>query len=245
MRFVGILTSGTGAILTNSVRSIGNKEIYSADLRDFKNLIEDFQHISLEQVMAYTSWFMSNESQLMALRAPMAMTMQYLDVNALGKSGLVTCFKQECHTVFCLVWHTIKNHLTTTSYHALLVCKRDFAYECTETGGIISEGYTLLQMIYTVMKPNLVIDVKDLQLMMEKMTFLTADNNFHTLSTSLEELQQEINAEKGEEFCKDDKLLTEIFCAAETTTNELFAIKVSLAKTAWVTRKMTNKNVSL
>jgi hypothetical protein len=66
-------------------------------------------------------------------------------------------------------------------------------------------------MIYTVVKPNLVMDVKDLQLKIEKMTLLTTDNNFHTLATSLKELQQEINAEKEEEFCKDKKLLTELF----------------------------------
>ena len=131
------------------------------------------------------------------------MTMQYLDLNAPGNSGFVACFKQECHTVSCLVWHTIKNHLTTTSYRALLVCKRDFAYEYDETGDIIYTGYTLLQMIYTVVKPNLIVDVKDLQLKMEKMTLLTADNNFNTPATSLEELQQKINAEKGEEFCKE------------------------------------------
>ncbi len=97
-------------------------------------------------------------------------------------------------------------------------------------------------MVYTVVKPNLVMDIKDLQLKMERMTLLTTDNNFHTLATSLEELQQEINAEKGEEFCKDNKLLTELFCAAEATTNKLFAINVSLAKSAWIMGRMTNKN---
>jgi hypothetical protein len=71
---------------------------------------------------------------------------------------------------------------------------------------------------------------------------LAADNNIHTLATSLKELQQEINAEKGEEFCKDDKFLTELFCAAEATINKLFAINVSLAKSAWITRRVTNKN---
>jgi hypothetical protein len=40
-------------------------------------------------------------------------------------------------------------------------------------------------MVYTVVKPNLVVDIKDLHLKMEKMTLLTADNNFHTLATSL------------------------------------------------------------
>jgi hypothetical protein len=66
-------------------------------------------------------------------------------------------------------------------------------------------------MVYTVVKPILVVDIKDLQLKMERMILLTADNNFHTLATSLKELQQEIIAEKGVQVCKDDKLLTEFF----------------------------------
>jgi hypothetical protein len=97
-------------------------------------------------------------------------------------------------------------------------------------------------MIYMVVKPNVVIDVKDLQLKMEKMTIITADNNFHTLSTKLEELQQEINAEKGDDFLKDDKLLTELFRAAKATTNEAFAVEVCTAKNAWITGKQTDKN---
>ncbi len=53
------------------------------------NLIEDFQHITLKQVMVYASWFMGNETQLMQLCAPAAMKMKYLDVNASGNLGLV------------------------------------------------------------------------------------------------------------------------------------------------------------
>jgi hypothetical protein len=139
-----------------------------ADLVDFKNIIEDFQHITLEQMMAFASWFMGDKRQLMTLHHPTDMTMKYLDVNAAGNLDLVACFKQECHTVSCLVWHTTKNHITTISYCALLVCKKDFAYECIETGNVIYEAFTLLRMIYTVVKPNLVVDVKDLQLKIEK-----------------------------------------------------------------------------
>ncbi len=123
-----------------------------------------------------------------------------------------------------------------------LVHKKDFAYECEETGDIVYDGYTLLRMIYMVVKPNVVIDVKDLQLKMEKMTIISADNTFHTLSTTLEELQQEINAEKGDDFCKDDKLLTELFHAAEATTNEAFALDIHKANNAWITGKQTVKN---
>jgi hypothetical protein len=170
------------------------------------------------------------------------MKMKYIDVNAPGNSGLVACFKQEGCTVSCLVWHTIKNHLTTTSYKALLVCKEEFAYKCDKTGDITYKGFTLLRIIYIVVEPNVVVDIKDLQNKMEKMTLITWDNNFHSLATSLEELQQEINAKKGKEFLKDDKLLTKLFHAAKTTTNKLFAINVSLAKTAWITGKQMDKN---
>jgi len=77
---------------------------------------------------------------------------------------------------------------------------------------------------------------------MEKMTIISADNNFHTLSTKLEELKQKINVEKGDDFCMDDKLLTELFRAAKATTNEAFALDICTAKNAWITGKQTDKN---
>jgi hypothetical protein len=75
------------------------------------------------------------------------------------------------------------------------------------------------------------------------MTIITCDNKFHTLSIKLEELQQEINAKKCSDFCKDDKLLTKLFRAAEAMTNKDFAINIHHAKTAWIMRKLKDKNV--
>ncbi len=162
--------------------------------------------------------FMGDEPQPVAVHPPMDMKMKFLKVNVPGNAGLIACFKQECWTVSCLLWHTIKNHLTSTSYCTLLVCKKEFAYKCTEMGDVTYEGFTLLWMVYAVVKPNIIVDIKDLQTKMEKMTLQTANNNFHTLATSLKVLQQGINAEKGKLFYKDDKLLTELFRAAKTTT---------------------------
>ncbi len=98
-------------------------------------------------------------------------------------------------------------------------------------------------MIFVVVKPNVIVDVKDLQTKMEQLTILTCDNNFHTLSTTIKELQQEINAKKGNDFCKDDKLLTELFRATEATTNGAFAMDIRLVKSGWITGKITDKNV--
>jgi hypothetical protein len=46
---------GTGTVNATLARSPGNKDIYLADLDNFKNHIEDFQHITLKQVMAFAS----------------------------------------------------------------------------------------------------------------------------------------------------------------------------------------------
>ncbi len=69
--------------------------------------------------------------------------------------------------------------------------------------------------------------------------------NFHTCSTKLEELQQEINAKNGNDFCKDDKLLTELFLVVEATTNKDFAINICLAKTACQDKNMIINNLKV
>jgi hypothetical protein len=113
MRFMHIPTARTGAISPTPKHSPGGKDICHADLSNFKNLSEDFNHITLEQVMAFASWFMGDYGQLLIVCPLINMKMKYIDVNAPGNPGLVACLKQEYCTVSCLVWHTIKNHLTT------------------------------------------------------------------------------------------------------------------------------------
>ena len=76
-----------------------------------------------------------------------------------------------------------------------MVRKKDFLYVCEETGTPTCEGFTLLRMVYQVVKPNVIVDVNEIQRKMEKITLLSCGNDFHVLSTKLEELQQEINAE--------------------------------------------------
>jgi hypothetical protein len=48
-----ISTSGTGMVNATPACSPGNKDIYLADIANFKNLTEDFQHITLKQVMDF------------------------------------------------------------------------------------------------------------------------------------------------------------------------------------------------
>ncbi len=87
-------TAGTGAISPTPKCSPGGKDIFHADPPNFKNLIEDFNHITLEQATAFDSWFMGDYGQSLAVHPSTDMKMKYIDVNAPGNSGLVACFKQ-------------------------------------------------------------------------------------------------------------------------------------------------------
>ena len=243
-RFLRIPVEGDGTIDANPKMSpSGKTAVMNVAFTEHKHLLEEYQHITLDQVMAFVAWFMGDANQKRQKHAnEKDMLMQPIDPNAAGNAGTTDLFKQSCRIVSQIIWHTIKNHITPTSYRSFLVHKKQFMYTCAETGEVYFEGFTLLKMVLSVVKPDIVIDVKDLENKMKSITILKADNNFRTLCTFLEELQQEINAQKGEDYLKDDTLLTELFRAAEATKNEKFAGIVDNHKTQWITGKITDKN---
>ena len=55
-----------------------------------------------------------------------------------------------------------------------------------------------------MVKPDVIINVKDLDQKIMTIVILKVDNNFSTLVTKMEELQQEINVLKRDEYFKDD-----------------------------------------
>ena len=98
--------------------------------------------------MAFVAWFMGDDSQTRQKHADLKdMKMQPIDPNGAGNAGLTDLYKQSCRIVSQVIWHTIKNHISTTSYRSFLVHKKQFTYTCAETGEVYFEGFTLLKMI--------------------------------------------------------------------------------------------------
>ncbi len=169
--------------------------LMNVDFTDHKHLLKEYRHISPDQVMVFVAWFMGDASQKRNKHADLNdHLMQPIDPNDSDNAGAMDLFKQSCQIVSQIIWHTIKNHISLTLYRSFLVHKKQFMYECAETGEVYFEGFTLLKMILSVVKPDIVIDVKDLETKMKSITILKMDNNFCTLCTFLEELQQDINA---------------------------------------------------
>ena len=237
---------GTGAINATPTVLSGGRKVHNVDFLDFKDLLEDYQHITLDQVKAFVSWFMGENSQALEKRDGSkkdSMKMYPVDPNLPGNAGLVNRFKIQCRIVSGIILHLIKNHFTSVSYKSFFVHKKQFSFTCSETDEVSFEGFILLKMILNVVKPDVVIDVKELEQKIRKMTIMTVGNDFRALATQMEELQQEINAQKGVDHFRDDHFLTEFFRACEASKNEKFEAIVSIAKTNWITGKENDKNV--
>ena len=245
-RYLRIPVDGTGAINATPTVLSGGRKVHNVDFLDFKDLLEDYQHITLDQVKAFVSWFMGENSQALVKRDESkkdSMKMYPVDPNLPGNAGLVNRFKIQCHIVSGIILHLIKNHFTSVSYKSFFVHKKQFSFTCSETDKVSFEGFILLKMILNVVKPDVVIDVKELEQKIRKMTIMTVGNDFRALATQMEELQQEINAQKGVDHFRDDHFLTEFFRACKASKNEKFEAIVSIAKTNWITGKENDKNV--
>ena len=106
MPFMRIPLIGDGVAGTLPNKTPSGRNRYKVALSMFKNLVEDFNHLSLKDAMAFASWFMGDLTTPRSVRPHNDMTMKYLDVkdvNATGNNSLVACLKQECRTVSCLV----------------------------------------------------------------------------------------------------------------------------------------------
>jgi hypothetical protein len=87
MCYMRIPTKGRGSTRPGSTP--GGHLIFSMDLSNFKNLIKEFNHLSLDQVTAFASWFMGDLNEPLKTCLPTKMQMKYLDINVPGNDGLL------------------------------------------------------------------------------------------------------------------------------------------------------------
>ena len=64
--------------------------MYNVDLADFTNLLEDYHHLTDDQVMDFSGWIYDDESQ--KLKKSINMVVKAINLNAEGNQGMVNCF---------------------------------------------------------------------------------------------------------------------------------------------------------
>jgi hypothetical protein len=128
MRFMRIPIIGDGITGTTPNRTPSGRETYNVNLSVFKNLIEDFNHLTLDDVMAFASWFKGDLTTPQSVRLPTNMTMKYLNLNASGNDGLVALQAGvSCGFLFGMAYHQesfLRDVLQGSSYSQEGFCLR-------------------------------------------------------------------------------------------------------------------------
>ena len=225
-------TSGDGSIAAVP-RSVAGVDYWSADLTDCKNILIDLHSVNLDDVRAFSGWFMGGESQGRARSTDMII--KAIDPNKAGNLGLVNRRKIRLRRLSIAVHFIIKNHIKRSSYNSFQPDKEKFEYTEEVSGRKIVCGLILLKLLLLVMKPQLVIDHREKEVELEALTLAGCSNNVRDLLTSMQDKRDEINTLRKDGVTYDQqRFLTLIFDKLGATKCVDFAQEVKREKNAWI-----------
>ena len=117
----------------------------------------------------------------MALDAPFGAavdrTIVRRDCTPTDSIGLVCQYKVQLRIIDQLVFHFLKNHITTTSYKSFLAHKHDFSFKDEKTGNVVYSGLILLCKMLEVSKPETIVEVSHLEKQLDEITLWPEHEN--------------------------------------------------------------------
>ena len=148
---LNIPTSGSGRPSRHPCQILSHK-LFNANLQGQENLLEKYQSISDEQVIAFSRWIHGTVfERLDSKRNPIV---KLLFPHKNRNLQLLIKFKIKLRKLSNIIHMTIKNHISHSSYKALLVDKEKFLYKDGITNQNVFCGLILLKLIIGIIKPE-------------------------------------------------------------------------------------------
>ena len=110
------------------------------------------------------------------------MKIEPLDPNTIGDLGLVNRQKIQLRQHIVIFHHLFKNAVSRSSYTSFFPEKKIYTYMDVVTGRDIVGGLTLLNLMYAVIKAQLAVDRRKMDMCMEALTSPTATTTFAPFS---------------------------------------------------------------
>jgi hypothetical protein len=155
--------------------------------------------------------------------------------------GLVYCYKVQLCIIDQLILHVLKNHLTTSSYKSFLAHQQKFLFIDKKTGNQINSGLILMRTMIDVCKPVTIVEVCHLKKELNTITLWpTHENNGHLLTTHMMTVLQEIYAKTGKHSYTDQRFITNLFRALESSPTEKFLSFIDQLKSQWIMEKISD-----
>ena len=109
-----------------------------------------------------------------------------------------------------VVQTTLKNHVTLQSYKYFLTEKNSFCYTDEVKNISVFCGIIILNIAIGVMKPQLIVNVQDLEKRLEKLSLQTCGNDVREFTTKMSDLREQIFTQRGDKnsYYRNRKLET-------------------------------------
>ena len=112
---MNVPTSGTGKV-ENNPRLILGKDQWNAELGTYINVLTSYHQLTLDQVRAFSGWFMGDESS--KLETSSTMKVEPIYPNIQGNIGLVNRYKIRLRQLSGALHFILKNHISRKSYNS-------------------------------------------------------------------------------------------------------------------------------
>ena len=229
---MNVPTSGSGAY-DASPRSIAGTDFWNADLSDHKSLLVDLHTLTIDQVKAFSGWFMGGQDA--ALVASTDMIIHEVNPNEPGNAGLVNAHKIRLRRLSGVLHFILKNHITRSSYNTFKADEAEFLYTHEATRRQHTCGLILLKLAMNVMKPQLVINHREVEKEFENLTLADSGYDLRHYITTAQEKVNQIDTLRPDGVKYDrQRMLTKVFEQVQTAGCKDFLATVKMDRSNWI-----------
>jgi hypothetical protein len=207
----------------NTSNQLGNSDIaMKVNIKNCVNLLTQWTKEPTAKCQHFAQWY--NGADRMRLDAtfesnPTLCKVITLDCNDNTNKGLVCPYKVQLRIINQLILHVLKHHLTTSFYKSFLAHQHN-----KKTGNQVNSGLILMCKMLNVCKPETIVEARHLEKELNTIALWpTHENNFRILTTHMMTVLQEIYAKTGKHLYTDQRFITNLFHALESSPSEKFS----------------------
>ena len=229
---------GDGSFNQDKDKLANGEETMKVSITTKVNLLTQWTKVSTARCQQFAQWYNGADAVLLTddfEADPALRKVAQLNVNEDNNKGLVRRYKIQLRILDQLILHVLRNHLTTSTYKSFLAHKHDFSFLDEVTGNEILSGLVLMRKMLDVCKPETIVEVRHLEKDLDSIVLWpTHENNVRSLTTRMMTILQEIHAKTGKHSYTDQRFITNLFRALESSPTEKFLSFVDQLKSQWI-----------
>jgi len=229
---------GDGSFNGTKDKLANGEETMKVEFTEKVNLLTHWTKVPTAKCQQFAQWYNGDDIVLLSEvfeADPVNRKVVALDCNDNSNKRLIRHYKIQLRIINQLILHVLENHLTTSTYKSFLTHKNDFSFIDEVLGNEIRSGLVLMRKMLDVCKPETIVEVHHLKKELDRIVLWpTHENKVRLLTTRMMTLLQEIHAKTRMHSYTDQRFITNLFRALETSPTKKFVSFVDQLKSSLI-----------